>query len=270
MKIILTERVPNLGTVGDEVLVKDGYARNFLLPTGKALPASGKNAKALQHKRLFLEKQRAVAIDEAKGEAEKVTALELVLKARAGTGGKLFGSITNRDIKAALDEQGFDVDRKSIILGIPVKSLGTFTATVKLHSDVKVEINFRVVASEIVDPNKIPGEEGAEGAEGTDATESAEGAEATEGAEPTEGTEGAGAAEASTGPEGADPTEMEAEAAAPAGDESPGEVSGTEASTETGAETSTATGTETNAEAGAGTVPEEVKESGEGDPGKSE
>lgn len=268
MKIILTERVPNLGTVGDEVLVKDGYARNFLLPTGKALPASGKNAKALQHKRLFLEKQRAVAIDEAKGEAEKVTALELVLKGRAGTGGKLFGSITNRDIKAALDEQGFDVDRKSIILGIPVKSLGTFTATVKLHSDVKVEINFRVVASEIVDPNKIPGEEGAEGAEGTDATESAEGAEATE------GTEGAGAAEASTGPEGADPTEVEAEAAAPAGDESPGEVSGTEASTETGAETSTATGaetsTETSAEAGAGTVPEEVKESGEGDPGKSE
>ncbi len=246
MKIILTERVPNLGTVGDEVLVKDGYARNFLLPKGKALPASGKNAKALQHKRQFLEKQRAVAIDEAKSEAEKVTGLELVLKARAGTGGKLFGSITNRDIKAALEEQGFDVDRKSIVLGVPVKSLGSFTATVKLHSDVKVDLDFRVEASEIVDPNKIPGEEG---------TEAPEGAEATE---------------AFVGSDGPDSTEGETEATAPAGEEPPVEVPGTETGAEASTEAGTETGAEAGADAGAETVQGEVKEKEEGDPPKSE
>lgn len=167
MKIILTQNVPNLGSLGDEVQVKDGYARNFLLPKGMAMPASGRNAKALQHHRQFLEKQRAEAITKAQGEAGLVEALELTVKAKAGTGGKLFGSVTNRDLQALLAEQGYEVDRKSIALHTPVKSLGTFAATVKLHTDVKVELQFKVEASEVVAaPPPGKGEEGAAAAEG--------------------------------------------------------------------------------------------------------
>jgi large subunit ribosomal protein L9 len=159
MKIILNQNVPNLGSLGDEVQVKDGYARNYLLPRGLAIPASGRNARAIQHRRLFLEKQRGEAIGQARGEAERVTALEVVLKARAGTGGRMFGSVTNRDLQAAMAALGVELDRKSITLHTPVKTLGTFAATVRLHTDVKVEIEFRVEPSEIVE--MPPGEGGA-------------------------------------------------------------------------------------------------------------
>jgi large subunit ribosomal protein L9 len=176
MRIILTQNVPNLGSLGDEVAVKDGYARNFLLPRGMALAASGKNARAIQHRRLFLEKERQVAISAARGEASKVTDLELVVKARAGTGGRLFGSITNRDLQAAMAALGLELDRKAIVLHSPVKTLGTFGATVRLHTDVKVDIEFRVEASEIVHVPKA-----GEGAEGV-AAPAAEGAPAGEAA----------------------------------------------------------------------------------------
>jgi large subunit ribosomal protein L9 len=158
MKIILTQNVPNLGSLGDEVSVKDGYARNFLLPRGMAMAASGANARAIQHRRVFLDKQRQEAISAARGEADKVTALQVVVKAKAGTGGRLFGSITNRDLQAALAEQGLELDRKAIILHAPVKTLGTFTASVRLHTDVRVELEFRVEASEIVAMPKAEGE----------------------------------------------------------------------------------------------------------------
>ena len=181
MRIILTQSVPNLGSVGDEVSVKDGYARNFLLPRGMAMSASGKNAKAIQHRRLFLEKQRQEAISAARTEAEKVSALEVVVRARAGTGGRLFGSITNRDLQAALAGQGLELDRKAIILHTPVKTLGTFGATVRLHTDVKVDVEFRVEASEIV---QVPKEEG-EGGEAA-AAEPAGAAAAEGAAAPTE------------------------------------------------------------------------------------
>ena len=157
MKIILTQNVPNLGSLGDEVQVKDGYARNFLLPKGMAMLAGGKNASEIQHRQHFLGKQRAEAIAAAQGESEKVAALELTVQVRAGTGGRLFGSVTNRDLQALIAEQGFELDRKSIQLHTPVKSLGTFGATIKLHTDVKVELQFKVVASETVE--KTPGEE---------------------------------------------------------------------------------------------------------------
>jgi large subunit ribosomal protein L9 len=143
-RIILTQNVPNLGSLGDEVQVKDGYARNFLLPRGMAIAASGKKARELEHRRRFLEQMRKEAIDQAKGEAGKVAALELVFKARVGAGGRLFGSVTNRDLHAMLAERGFEVDRKAIQLHSPVKNLGTYTATVRLHTDVKVDVEFKV------------------------------------------------------------------------------------------------------------------------------
>lgn len=175
MRIILTQNVPNLGSLGDEVAVKDGYARNFLLPRGMAMPASGKNAKAIQHRRVYLEKQRQEAIGAARSEADKVRALAVVVKARAGTGGRLFGSITNRDLQAAFAELGLPLDRKAIVLHTPVKTLGTFAATVRLHTDVKVDIDFRVEPSEIVEMPKAAEGEGTEGAEGAAAEAPAEG-----------------------------------------------------------------------------------------------
>lgn len=166
MHIILTQNVPNLGSLGDEVQVKDGYARNYLLPRGLALAASGKNARALEHQRTHLEQIRAGAIQQATGEAEKVAALELVVKVKAGTGGRLFGSVTNRDIQAQLAEKGYEIDRKSITLNSLVKSLGTFTAQVKLHTDVKVDITFRVLAEgELVQPEPTEAPEDGEAAE---------------------------------------------------------------------------------------------------------
>lgn len=215
MRIILTQNVANLGFMGDEVSVKDGYARNYLLPRGMAMTASGKNAKALQHRRQFLEKQREEAIEAARSEAEKVAALELVVRARAGTGGRLFGSVTNRDLQALLAEQGYEVDRKAITLHAPARTLGTFGATVRLHTDVKTDIEFRVEPSEVVTPTAdeagetIPGDE-APPAEGAEAP--AEVAAAEEGASE--------AAPAEAAPEETPPAETTAETTAEPASES--------------------------------------------------
>jgi large subunit ribosomal protein L9 len=203
MRIILTQNVPNLGSLGDEVAVKDGYARNFLLPQGMAMPASGKNARAIQHRRQYLDKQRQEAISAAQGEAGRVTGMEIVVRAKAGTGGRLFGSITNRDLQAAFAAQGLELDRKAIVLHSPVKTLGTFAATVRLHTDVRVEIEFRVEPSEIVVVEK-PAAEGAEGEQ--PAADAAAGA-ATEGAAAAEGAPAAPEAGSEPAPAEAAPAE---------------------------------------------------------------
>ena len=178
MQIILTQNVPNLGALGDSVKVKDGYARNFLLPKGLAIAAGSKNARHIEHQRKRLEKLRQEAVANAKGEAEKVKAIQVVVKAKAGPGGKLFGSVTNRDLQAAFAGQGIDLDRKAFVLHSPAKHTGTFEATVRIHTDVKVEITFKVEASEIV---TAPAEEAA-----AEAAAPAEGAAAApaEGAAP--------------------------------------------------------------------------------------
>lgn len=158
MRIILTENVPNLGSLGDEVTVKDGYARNFLLPRGLAITAGGRKGRQLAHQRQYLDRLREQAAEEARSEAEKVQALDLVVTARSGPGGKLFGSVTNRQLEALLAEHGYDVDRKGIQIHTQVKSLGTYTATVKLHTDVKVDVEFRVEPEAEVTGEAIEGE----------------------------------------------------------------------------------------------------------------
>jgi large subunit ribosomal protein L9 len=184
MQIILTKNVPNLGVLGDEVHVKDGYARNFLLPRGLAIAAGSKNARHIEHQRKRLEKLRLDAIAGAKNEAEKVKALEIVVKAKAGPGGKLFGSITSRDLAAAFAEKGLELDRKAFVLHTLAKHTGSFEATVRLHTDVKVDIRFKVEASEIV--AAAPEGAAAEGAAAEGAAP-AEAAAAAEGAAPAEG-----------------------------------------------------------------------------------
>ena len=160
MQLILIKDVPHLGSLGDQVRVKDGFARNYLLPQGFAIAASSKNARQIAHKRKFLEVLRQDAIVAAEKEADKVGELELEISAKAGANGRLFGSVTNRQIQAALAEMGYDLDRRSITLHTPIKSIGTFGATVKLHSDVKTDISVKVIP---IDPAAADLKEAAEG-----------------------------------------------------------------------------------------------------------
>ena len=154
MQVILTQNVPHLGHLGDQVHVKDGYARNYLLPRGLAIASTSMNARHIQHRRRRLELMRLAAVEQAKGEADRVTAMEIVIKAKAGAGGKLFGSVTSRDVQAAFAAQGLELDRKAFILHTPAKQVGAYTATVRLHTDVKVEISFKVQGLELTAEEK--------------------------------------------------------------------------------------------------------------------
>lgn len=151
MQVILTKDVAHLGSLGDEVRVKDGFARNYLLPRGLAIVSSNKNAAQIAHRRRWLEGQRAQAIEAARAEGEKVATLQLVVRAKAGPSGRLFGSVTNRDLQAALKELGYDLDRRSIVLLAPIKQVGSYTVTVRLHSEVKTEVAVRVLPIELTE-----------------------------------------------------------------------------------------------------------------------
>ncbi|MBI4081947.1 MAG: 50S ribosomal protein L9 [Candidatus Lambdaproteobacteria bacterium] len=186
MQVILTQNVPHLGLLGDEVHVKDGFARNFLLPRGLAIAATTQNARELQHRRRKLEQLRAEDIAAARSEAERFSQVEFTVKAKAGPGGRLFGSVTNRDLQAVLAEKGYQLDRKAIILHEPIKSVGTHAVTVRLHTDVKVDINVRVEAVLVTAPAEGAPAEGAAAAEGGAPAQGAAPAEG--GAAPAAGT----------------------------------------------------------------------------------
>jgi large subunit ribosomal protein L9 len=146
MQIILREDITNLGRPGDVVKVRDGYARNFLLPRNLAVEANPKNIRAFEHqKRLALMRREA-----KKGEAlkmkERLEALRINIAARAGEEGKLFGSVTNIDIERALREQGFDIERRKVILPEPIKQLGDYTVAVKLDPEVDASLKISVNA----------------------------------------------------------------------------------------------------------------------------
>jgi large subunit ribosomal protein L9 len=154
MQVILTQNVPHVGALGDQVAVKDGFARNFLLPRGMAIVADSQNAREIQHRRKRLEQLRIEAINAAKAESDRVAGIPIVLKSKAGAGGKLFGSVTSRDLQAAYAEQGITLDRKSFVLHSLIKHTGTFTATVRLHTDVKVEVSFKVESMDLTPEEK--------------------------------------------------------------------------------------------------------------------
>ncbi len=147
MKVILTQEVLGLGDPGEVVQVKNGYGRNYLIPKGMALMATNKNIKALEAERQRIEAAAARQADKVKGEADKLAGTKLEITARAGEGGKLYGSVTNMQIAAALAELGFDIDRRRIIMEQgPIKALGSYTLPVKLHPQVVVDIELEVVA----------------------------------------------------------------------------------------------------------------------------
>ncbi len=146
MKVILKEDVKNLGTAGTVVNVADGFARNFLIPKKLAVEANTKNIKALEHERKKIEEAARKAKEMAKEVSARLSSVTIEIKAKAGEEGKLFGSITNADISDALKKEGFEIDRKKIIVEEPIKRLGSYTVNVKVHQDITVPINVNVVS----------------------------------------------------------------------------------------------------------------------------
>lgn len=147
MKVILKENIETLGHIGDIVKVAPGYARNYLLPKGFAVPATENNAKALEHVKRQMAYKKAKATETAKNLAAKLEALTIELAHQAGVEGKLFGSVTNMEIAAFLKANGLEIDRKIIVLAEPIKQVGDFTATVKLHPEVTATLKVVVKAA---------------------------------------------------------------------------------------------------------------------------
>jgi large subunit ribosomal protein L9 len=140
VKVILSENVPNLGEMGAEVKVADGYARNFLLPRKLAVRADSASAKQIDHEKRIIgkreEKQRAVFAEQAK----HLEALTVEIKVRAGEEEKIFGSVTTANIADALKKMGQDIDRRAIQLEEPIKSIGIFSVPVRLARDIEANI----------------------------------------------------------------------------------------------------------------------------------
>ena len=147
MQVILLEKVINLGGLGDVVKVRQGYARNFLIPQGKAKRATDAAIKEFEGRRAELEKAQADKLAAAQSVGEKLTGLSIQIGAKAGVDGRLFGSVTNFDIAEALGKQGFKVEKGQIRMPLgPLKSVGEHKVSVALHTDVVVELGINVVA----------------------------------------------------------------------------------------------------------------------------
>ena len=145
MKVILQENIASLGDVGDVLNVADGYARNFLLPRKKALAANPRNIKALEHvKRMTAHKAKKLEQD-IRTVADTLSNVSLAFPVQTGKDDKLFGAITARDIEARLVADGFDVNRRNIHLAQPLKELGTFPISIKLHQGVTANISVSLV-----------------------------------------------------------------------------------------------------------------------------
>lgn len=148
MQVVLLERVEKLGQMGDVVTVKDGYARNYLLPQSKALRATNTNLAHFETQRAQLEARNLERRREAEAVAEKLDGQQFVVIRTASDAGSLYGSVTSRDIAEAATEGGFSVDRRQVVLDRPVKELGLHPIRVVLHPEVAAEIKINVARSE--------------------------------------------------------------------------------------------------------------------------
>jgi large subunit ribosomal protein L9 len=148
MDIILLERIEKLGSIGDIVSVKDGYARNFLLPQKKALRANEANKKVFEANRARLEAENAERRAEAEKQGEKVAGAEVVLIRASSNAGQLYGSVSVRDMVAGLAEQGHEIDKRMVILGAPIKTIGMHNVTIALHPEVQVTVKANVARSD--------------------------------------------------------------------------------------------------------------------------
>lgn len=146
MNVILLENIRNLGQLGDQVSVKNGYGRNFLIPEGKAVRATDDNIRYFQERRKELEQKAEDRLSEAKAKAEKLANICVELAARAGDEGKLFGSIGVRELAIAITAKGIEVKKSAISLPTgPIRSIGEYEIQVALHSDVEANVKVRIV-----------------------------------------------------------------------------------------------------------------------------
>lgn len=146
MQIILLEKVANLGNLGDVVKVKDGYARNFLIPTKQARRATESAIKEFEARRAELEKTAAEKLAAAQAVGDKLSGKTVTIAQKAGVDGRLFGSVTNADIADALKKQGFDIAKAQVRMpNGPLKTVGEFPVSVAAHTDVVVEVSVHVV-----------------------------------------------------------------------------------------------------------------------------
>ena len=147
MQIILLEKVANLGNLGDIVKVKDGYARNFLIPTKRARRATDVAIKEFEARRAELEKVAAEKLAAAQAVGEKLAGLTVTVAQKAGVDGRLFGSVTNHDVAEALGKSGFEIPKAQVRMpNGPLKAVGEFPVSVAAHTDVVVDITVKVVA----------------------------------------------------------------------------------------------------------------------------
>ena len=147
MQIILLEKIANLGELGEQVTVKPGYARNFLFPQNKAVPATKVNVEQFEARRAELEKAAAEKLAEANSRKEKIEGIELSVAVRAGDEGKLFGSLGNRDIAELATEAGVELSKSEVRLPTgPIRSVGEFDVAIHLHAEVNAVLKLHVVA----------------------------------------------------------------------------------------------------------------------------
>jgi large subunit ribosomal protein L9 len=146
MQVILREDVPNLGQTGELVNVKNGYGRNYLIPRGLAVLATPRNRRRLEHEKRVIAQRDIKRRKDAQTIKEKIESLSLTIAKHTGEEDKLFGSVTTREIADALQEEGFDIDRRTIQLEQPIKTLGVYTVTVKLAREITANLKIWVVA----------------------------------------------------------------------------------------------------------------------------
>lgn len=146
MEVILKEDIANLGKIGDIVRVRDGYARNYLLPRGLVLVANKKNLKTFEHQKKIVGDQKQKIMRQAQAVGNQLNGVSLVIPMKVGEEGKLFGSVTNLQIEKALKAKGLEVDRRKIQLAEPIKSAGDYEVQVRLSADLTVPLKVSVVA----------------------------------------------------------------------------------------------------------------------------
>ncbi len=145
MKVILKQSVPSLGKAGDLVKVNDGYARNLLIPKGLAIEANERNMKTFEHEKKNILQRAEKEQKAAQDQAAKLSEVTLTIPRKVGDQDKIFGSVTSKDIELALQEKGFNIDKKMIVHDEQIKALGEFKVKIKIHSGVEAEIKINVV-----------------------------------------------------------------------------------------------------------------------------
>ena len=148
MKILLTDDVVGVGDIGETVVVKAGYARNFLIPKGLAIEAQSASAGEVRHRMRQIDAKKNRLKAGASAKADQISKANIVLTLRVGKGGKVFGSVGAKDIAVQLGELGFEIDRRRVLMSEPIKKIGEHVVRVKLHKEVITEVNVRVDAAE--------------------------------------------------------------------------------------------------------------------------